>query len=349
VRRAGGALALAMAMALAACASQTVARAPSGTGPGTEPPPPPPEPEPVVERARVSGGVELAWQRLGDPRGRPLLLIMGLGMQLIGWDDELCAMLAARGFQVIRFDNRDVGRSTRFDDAGDPNVLQAADEIQKRRPLRPAYRLADMADDAAGLMEAAGWPAAHVVGLSMGGMIAQELALRHPARVLSLTSIMSTTGDPSLRGPSYEVSAALLVPFRADRAGFVARAVRLARTLHGTAGIFPLDENRVRRLAARSCDRGPSPAGTRRQLVAIWASGSRRARLGAVRVPTLVVHGEADPLIPVEGGEDTARAIPGARLERIAGMGHDLPREVWPRLVDAIAANAARADAANAP
>lgn len=306
--------------------------------------PPPPEPEVVVERARVNGGVELAWQRLGDARGRPLVLIMGLGMQLVGWDDELCALLVARGFQVIRFDNRDAGRSTRFDEAGDPNVLQAADDLQKRRPLRPAYTLGDMADDVAGLIEAAGWPAAHVVGLSMGGMIAQELALRHPGRVLTLTSIMSTTGDPSLRGPSYETSAALLVPFPADRAGFVARAVGLARTLHGTAGVFPLDENRVRRQAARAFDRGPSPAGTRRQLVAIWASGSRRARLGAVRVPTLVVHGEADPLIPIEGGEDTARAIPGARFERIAGMGHDLPREVWPRLVEAIAAHAQSAD-----
>jgi pimeloyl-ACP methyl ester carboxylesterase len=328
-----------VAAALAACAS-----APRSSAlPVGEVAPPPPEAEPAVERARVNGGVEIAWQRIGSPTGRPLVLIMGLGMQLVGWDDELCAMLAARGFQVIRFDNRDVGRSTRFDEAGDPNVLQVADDIHRRKPVRPAYRLADMADDVAGLLDAIGIAAAHVVGVSMGGMIAQELAIRHPARVLSLTSIMSTTGDPSLRGPSYEVSAALLRPFPADRAGFVARSLELARTLHGTAGAFPLDTKRVRRLAARSYDRGPSPAGTRRQLVAIWASGSRRAALASLRIPTLVVHGEADPLIPIEGGEDTARAIPGARLVRIPGMGHDLPREIWPRLVDEIAANAARA------
>ncbi|HUS68385.1 MAG TPA: alpha/beta fold hydrolase [Kofleriaceae bacterium] len=297
-------------------------------------PDPAPGPERPVQHARANG-ISLAWDSFGDESAPPLLLIMGLGMQLIGWDEALCETLAARGFRVIRFDNRDAGLSTGFDDAGDPDVLRVADDLRRKRPVRAAYHLSDMAEDAIGLLDALAIPAAHVAGVSMGGMIAQELAIRHPDRVLSLTSIMSNTGDPTVKGASFEVLTALLAPFPPDRAGFIARSVALARTI-GSPG-FPFDEARVRRLAARAFARAYHPSGIRRQLVAIWTSGSRKPGLAALRVPTLVVHGDADPLIPVEGGRDTAATVPGARLEIIAGMGHDLPPAIWPRLVDAIA------------
>lgn len=298
-------------------------------------PKPPPEIPRVVEksaeRARANG-IEIAWDSFGDDKAPPLLLIMGIGMQMIAWDDQFCAALAARGFRVIRFDNRDVGLSTHFTAAGDPNPLQVFDQLRKKHPVRSAYALSDMADDAVGLLDALGIRAAHVAGLSMGGMIAQEMAIRHPERVLSLTSIMSATGDPDVKGPSFEVLGALLKPFPPERAAFIARSVELWRTLGGSD-----DELRVRRLAARAFDRAYDPSGVRRQLVAIWTSGNRKPALARLRVPTLVFHGEADPLIPVENGRDTARAIPGARLEIVPGMGHELPRRVWPRLIEALA------------
>jgi pimeloyl-ACP methyl ester carboxylesterase len=279
-------------------------------------------------------GVELDWDDFGDPHAPALLLIMGLGMQRIGWNEELCEQLAGRGFHVIRFDNRDAGRSTAFDAAGDPNPLAVWDQIRKKRPFEPAYRVADLAEDAIGLLDALGVRAAHVAGVSMGGMIAQEMAIRHPDRVLSLTSIMSATGDPDVKGPSFEVLTALLKPFPPERNGFIERSLELAHTIGSTG--FPFEEPRIRRLAARSFDRAYHPSGTRRQLIAIWASGNRKPGLQRLRLPALVIHGDADPLIPVENGRDTAAAIPGARLEIIAGMGHDLPRPIWPRLVDAI-------------
>jgi pimeloyl-ACP methyl ester carboxylesterase len=306
-------------------------------GCASTPPPSPPaptlEPERPVQLARANG-ITLAWDSFGDEKAPPLLLIMGLGMQLIGWDEGLCTQLAARGFRVIRFDNRDAGLSTAFDDAGDPDVLKVWDDLRRKRPVRAAYQVSDLAEDAIGLLDALGLPAAHVAGVSMGGMIAQEMAIRHPDRVLSLTSIMSNTGDPTVKGPSFEVLTALLAPFPPDRPGFIARSLELARTI-GSPG-FPFDEQRVRRLAARAFARAYHPSGTRRQLVAIWTSGSRKPGLAALRVPALVIHGEADPLIPVEGGRDTAATIPGARLEIIPGMGHDLPPAIWPRLADAI-------------
>jgi pimeloyl-ACP methyl ester carboxylesterase len=308
------------------------------------PAPPPPEPAPVVERpaerARVNG-VELAWDSFGDPHARPLLLIMGLGLQMIAWDDAFCEALAARGFYVIRFDNRDVGLSTSFDAYGDPNPLRVFDDLRRKRPVTAPYLLRDLADDAIGVLDAAGVRAAHVLGISMGGMIAQELAIRHPERVLTLTSIMSSTGATDVRGPSYETIAAVLAPFPADRAGFIARSLEIAHTLHGPG--FAFDDERYRRLAARSFDRAYHPGGVRRQLIAIWLSGDRTQALHTLSVPTLVMHGDADPLVPVDGGRATARAIPGAQLEIIAGMGHELPRAVWPRIIDGVAALAARA------
>ncbi len=293
-----------------------------------------------MQHARA-GNVDIAWDSFGDPHARPLLLIMGLGLQMIAWDDAFCQSLAARGFWVIRFDNRDVGLSTSFDAWGDPNPLQVFDELRKKHPVTPPYRLRDMADDALGVLDTAGVQRAHVVGVSMGGMIAQELAIRHPERVATLTSIMSTTGATDVRGPSFETIAALLAPFPPDRAGFIRRSVELAHTLHGPG--FPFEDERVRSVAARSFDRAYRPGGVRRQLVAIWLSGDRTPALATLRVPALVIHGDADPLVPVDGGRATARAIPGARLEIIPGMGHELPRPVWPRVIDDIAALAAAA------
>jgi pimeloyl-ACP methyl ester carboxylesterase len=295
------------------------------------------EPAAVVERpaqrARVNG-VELAWDSFGDPKTRPLLLVMGLGLQMIAWDDAFCEALAARGFYVIRFDNRDAGLSTSFDAYGDPNPLQVFDQLRKKRPVNAPYLLRDMADDAIGVLDAAGVRAAHVLGISMGGMIAQELAIRHPERVLTLTSIMSTTGATDVRGPSYETIAAVLAPFPPNRGGFIQRSLEVARTLHG--GGFAFDEDRYRRLAARSFDRAYHPGGVRRQLIAIWLSGDRTAALAKLALPTLVMHGDADPLIPIDGGRATARAIPGARLEIVSGMGHELPRAVWPQVIDGV-------------
>jgi pimeloyl-ACP methyl ester carboxylesterase len=338
-------LARQVARAPLAAAALTLVVAATWSGCAGAPPRPPGEPEqaaaepaPVVERpsarVRLPSGIELAWDSFGDRHARPLLLVMGLGLQMIGWDDAFCEALAARGFWVVRFDNRDVGLSTSFDAYGDPNPLAVFDELRKKRPVTPPYLLADMADDAAGLLDAIGVRAAHVVGVSMGGMIAQELAIRHPERVLSLTSIMSTTGAADVRGPSYETIAAVLAPFPRDRAGFIRRSVEVARTLHGPG--FPFDDARYRRLAARSYDRAYHPGGVRRQLIAIWMSGDRTPRLARLAVPTLVIHGDADPLVPVDGGRATARAIPGARLEIIPGLGHELVRAVWPRVIDGI-------------
>jgi len=288
-----------------------------------------------------TNGIEIAYETFGPPDGRPLLLIMGLAAQMILWDDEFCAALAARGHRVIRFDNRDVGLSTKLDAAGMPDAAAAMQAVLLGERIAAPYLLRDLAADGAGLLDALGIPAAHVVGASMGGMIAQTMAITYPARVLSLTSIMSTTGERSLPPARPEAVAVLFLPAPADRAGNVERAVHIFRTI-GSPG-FPFDEARVRDLAGRSYDRCFSPAGAARQLVAILASGSRREALAAVTIPTLVIHGRDDPLIPLEAGLDTARAVPGAELLVIDGMGHDLPRGAWPEIVERIGALTARA------
>ena len=288
-----------------------------------------------------TNGIEIAYETFGPPDGRPLLLIMGLAAQMILWDDEFCAALAARGHRVIRFDNRDVGLSTKLDAAGMPDAAAAMQAVLLGERIAAPYLLRDLAADGVGLLDALDIPAAHVVGASMGGMIAQTMAITYPARVLSLTSIMSTTGERSLPPARPEAVAVLFLPAPADRAGNVERAVHIFRTI-GSPG-FPFDEARVRDLAGRSYDRCFSPAGAARQLVAILASGSRREALAAVTIPTLVIHGRDDPLIPLEAGLDTARAVPGAELLVIDGMGHDLPRGAWPEIVERIGALTARA------
>ncbi len=283
--------------------------------------------------ARV-GEIDLEYEDLGPRDGRPLLLIMGLGAQMILWEDDLCAALIDRGHRVIRFDNRDVGRSTRLAHAGMPDMTRAAGAFFAGQAVTAPYTLSDMAGDAAGLLDALDIPAAHVVGASLGGMIAQTLAIERPHRVQSLVSIMSTTGRPGLPPARPEAMAVLLLPTPDDRDAYVERSVHVFRTI-GSPG-FPFDEDRVRRLALLSWERGISPDGPARQLLAVIASGSRHERLAVLRIPTLVLHGADDPLMPLEHARDTAACIPGAELLVIAGMGHDLPRPVWPRLVDAI-------------
>ncbi len=278
------------------------------------------------------GEIDLAYETFGSPRDTPLLLVMGLATQMIGWPDEFCRMLAERGLYVIRFDNRDVGLSTHLDDAGAPDVLA----VMGGDHSRVAYRLADMAEDTAGLLDALGLDSAHVAGASMGGMIAQTLAIRHPERVRSLTSIMSTTGDPAVGAPAEAALGVLLAPPATDRESAVQRAVDTYRVI-GSPG-FEFDEHGLRERAGLSFDRAYDPAGVARQLAAILASPDRTADLARVAVPTLVVHGEQDALIDVSGGRATAAAIPGAELLVVDGMGHDLPRAVWPELVDRITA-----------
>ena len=287
---------------------------------------------PAVAKAN---GIELVYDAFGDPLAPPLLLIMGLACQMLAWDDDFCAMLAARGYRVIRFDNRDIGLSTKFNHAGapDPGALIACSVMGL--PVSAPYLLSDMANDTVGLLDALGIDSAHVVGSSMGGAIAQLVAIRHPARLRTLTSIMATSGAPGLPRPSAEAIAVLLTPTPTERDAYIQRVWKLLR-----AGEFPLDDARDPERAARLHARGVNPPGIARQLAAIIASGSRQEQLSSVRAPTLVIHGAADPLVPLACGVDVARSVPGAELSIIEGMGHALPIAMWPRIVGTIAAHA---------
>jgi pimeloyl-ACP methyl ester carboxylesterase len=290
------------------------------------------------------GDIRLCYETFGDRSDPPMLLIMGLGTQMIAWHEEFCRDMAERGFFVIRYDNRDVGRSTHFDDVPPPRPA----ELLRRRIKRPAYTLNDMADDAAGLLDVLGIERAHVVGASMGGMIAQALAARHPQRVRSLVSIMSTTGNRWKGQPAVRIFPFLLAKPPRTQAEAVERIVRIFGVI-GSPG-FDRDEAQLREMAAAAWGRDSSRTGTGRQLAAIIASGDRTPDLGRVTAPTLVIHGTRDRMVRPSGGRATARAIPGAALMLVDGMGHDLPRGAWPQLIDAIARHASRADeAATAP
>jgi pimeloyl-ACP methyl ester carboxylesterase len=271
----------------------------------------------------------LEYETFGDPKGQPLLLIMGLGAQMTTWEDEFCAQLADRGFHVIRFDNRDVGLSSWMEDAGDPDMASAFSGNPQA-----AYELDDLAADAAGLLESLDIPAAHIVGASMGGFIAQLVAINHPEKVLSLTSIMSGPGGTDAVPPKPEGAAILVVSPPETREERVEQAMSFRRVLLGPAD--PFDEAHERARATGSVDRAYYPPGVGRQLLAILAAKSRMERLRQVRVPTLVVHGVDDVLVPVENGRLVAEAVPGARLIEIDGMGHDLPKRAWPQVMDAI-------------
>jgi pimeloyl-ACP methyl ester carboxylesterase len=290
------------------------------------------------ETARV-GDVELCYETFGERSNPTVLLVMGLATQMLGWREDFCAELAARGFHVVRYDNRDVGRSTRFSNHRPPTVAQ----IVRRDASAAAYTLDDMADDGVGLLDCLGVDRAHVVGASMGGMIAQTIAIRHPERVLSLVSIMSNTGARWTGQPSMRLYGVLLKSAPRDREGYVAHQMDVFAKI-GSPG-FPHDDEDLRRTFERAYERGHDPAAAGRQLAAILAATDRTEQLGKIRVPTLVIHGTKDRLVNPSGGRATAKAIPGARLLTIEGMGHDLPRGAWPQIIDGIAENAARAGA----
>lgn len=294
-----------------------------------------------MARARTNG-IEIEYETFGPAPpadgAEPLLLIMGLGSQLLGWTDAFCERLVERGHHVIRYDNRDVGLSTKFADAEHDSVPEAMAKAASGQPVKTAYELRDMAADAAGLLDALELPRAHVVGASMGGMIAQTLAIDSPERVATLTSIMSHTGERGLGQPTPEASKVLMTPAPAERDAVIAQALRTWKVI-GSPG-FPFDEARIRDRAGRSFDRCHHPAGTERQLVAVVAAGSRRDALERLQTPTLVIHGEDDPLVPAEGGRATLEAVPGARGLFIPGMGHDMPVELYDTLADAISGHA---------
>ncbi|HEY8467967.1 MAG TPA: alpha/beta hydrolase [Solirubrobacterales bacterium] len=291
----------------------------------------------MAERVtRVNDQIELCHESFGDPVDPPLLLVMGLGMQMVGWHDEFCAQLAARGFHVVRFDNRDAGRSTHLDFR--PPTLR---QLATRRFAPEQYTIEDMAADTAGLIDALELGPVHVVGASMGGMIAQMLAARHPDRVRSLVSIMSNTGSRFSGQPDFKLLNVLLRASPREREAFIDHSVRIFELIGSRE--LGIDVEEIREQAARSYERGHSPAGTGRQLGAILKSGNRTRALRGIRVPTTVIHGTRDRLVKPSGGRATARAIRDARLIMLEGMGHDLPRVYWDRIIDAIAANAARA------
>lgn len=281
-------------------------------------------------------GIRVAYETQGDPRGTPVLLIMGLGLQLISWPDAFCDGLARQGFYVIRFDNRDSGLSSKLDHLGKPNLAVALLKSLLRLPLTSGYKLDDMAQDALGLLDALRIAQAHVIGVSMGGMIAQILAARHPQRVLTLTSIMSSSGRRSLPGPRLAARRVLLARPKnpRDPECVIAHLVHAFRVI-GSPG-YPTPDEVLRANVAATVQRNVCPAGTARQLLAIAASGDRVALLKSIRVPTLVIHGKRDPLLPVTCGRDTARLIPGAALCEIEGMGHDMAPGLIPILLKLI-------------
>jgi pimeloyl-ACP methyl ester carboxylesterase len=287
---------------------------------------------PTATATAPANGIDIAYETFGDPQDPPLLLIMGLGAQMVQWDEGVCALLVARGHHVIRFDNRDVGRSTWIDAPGlDPGtaILQAL----AGDPSVAPYTLSDMAADAVGLLDHLGIDAAHVVGASMGGMIAQTMAIEHPTRVLSLTSIMSTTGEPTVGNPSPDLFDVLLRPRPEGRDESIEFAVEIERAI----GSEHFDEERSRALAAVAYERGVNPDGVARQLLAIVASGSRAEGLARLDLPALVVHGREDRLVDFSGGQRTAELIAGADFLAIDDMAHDVPQVHWTRVADAIA------------
>jgi pimeloyl-ACP methyl ester carboxylesterase len=276
---------------------------------------------------------EICYETTGDPTNPAVILIMGLGGQLIAWDDEFCGLLAARNLFVIRFDNRDAGFSTSFDDA-DLDLSVAFAAAMAGRPIDVPYSLSDMAGDTRALMDHLHIDRAHLVGVSMGGMIAQTLAAESPDRVTSLTSIMSSTGDRAVGQPSAEALAALFDRPPNDRAAAIEASVRAQKVIGGATHF---DEERARQNAAAAFDRAFNPEGTGRQLAAIYSAGNRSAQIAGIAAPTLVIHGEQDSLIHVSGGHHTAELVPDARLLVLDEMGHDLPPPLWNRLIDELA------------
>ena len=288
-----------------------------------------------MPKANVNN-IEIEYETIGDPISKPLLLIAGLGSQMLAWSDEMCETFANRGFFVIRFDNRDIGLSTKFEDAGLPDFLEINAAYSRGETPEVPYTLKDMAGDAVGVLDALNIDKVHVCGASMGGMIAQVLAYEYPSRVLSLTLIMSTTGNPDLPQSKPEILTQFFAPVPSEREGFIEEMVKRGRLIHGT---FTYDEDQSREYWTKEYDRSYYPEGITRQLAAMAVPGNLKPKLAAIRAPTLVIHGREDPLNHVEAGKDIAAAIPGAELLILDGMGHSFPREAIPHIVNALVAN----------
>lgn len=285
-----------------------------------------------------ANGIEICYETFGDRNSPAMLLVMGLGAQMLLWPVEFCRQLADRGIFVVRYDNRDVGLSTKLDGLSVNLAMPTRPGDFLSVSGKPPYTLSDMAADGIGLLDALGIQQAHVAGASLGGMIVQRMAIEHPRRVLSLTSIMSTTGNPEVGAPKPEAAAMLFTPIPAERRQFVEHFVNVGRMIAG-----PLfDEGWVRQIAGEMFDRSFYPEGFIRQIAAVIADGDRTSALGSIKCPTLVIHGRVDPLIQLSGGEATAKAIPGAKLVVLEQMGHYLPEPLWPEMVSQIAAIAGR-------
>lgn len=287
-----------------------------------------------------ANNIEIEYETFGDPSDKPLLLVMGLGGQMIQWEEGFIKKLTERGFFVIIFDNRDVGLSSKCEEAGDPDLMKAFMAAQRGEAVDAPYTLEDMTDDAVGLLDALNIEKVHICGASMGGMIVQTIAIKHPSRVLSLTSIMSTTGNPDLPQMTQEAAQILFNPVPPERDAYIENLVQVGKFIYGSR--FPFDEDKQRAFAARLFDRCFYHPGVERQTLAIMADKNRKEKLSAIKVPTLVIHGRDDPLFPVEGGIDTAEAIQGSELIIIEGIGHSIPPETWGQMSEAIAKNAAR-------
>ena len=294
-----------------------------------------------------ANGITLEYESFGPEDRETILLIMGLGAQLTMWPTELCDELVKRGYRVIRYDNRDVGLSHKFDEHGMPDMAAIFGALMAGKAAQSPYSLDDMAADAVGLLDALGVAQAHIAGASMGGMIAQLVATNHPERTLSLTSIMSTTGNPEVPQGKPEAMAVLMTPApEGDIPAAIERGILAWNTI-GSPG-YRTDDETLRQWVTRDVNRSLYPVGTARQMAAIVANGDRREKLKKLKVPAVVLHGVDDPLVPVEGGRDTAKNIPGAELREVPGMGHDFPLALVDTFADAIEAAAKRAAKAQA-
>ncbi|NHI91643.1 MAG: alpha/beta hydrolase [Candidatus Lokiarchaeota archaeon] len=288
-----------------------------------------------MPKAKINN-IEIEYETIGDPTSKPLLLIAGLGSQLLAWPDEMCKNLANRGFFVIRFDNRDIGLSTKLKNTGMPNFMEiSAAHACGEKPEVP-YTLEDMADDAIGVLDTLNIDKAHICGASMGGMIAQVIAYRHPTRVSTLTIIMSTTGNPTLPPGKPEIMAAFFAPVPSEREAYIEEMIKRDSLIYGK---FPFDEKQSRDYRTKEYDRSYYPEGPARQMAAMAVPGNTQPKISAIQAPTLVIHGSEDPFNSIEAGKEIANTIPGAELLILDGMGHSFPREIIPRIIDAIVAN----------
>jgi len=288
-----------------------------------------------MPKANVNN-IEIEYETIGDPNSKPLLLIAGLGSQLLAWSDEICENLAKSGFFVIRFDNRDVGLSTKFEDAGMPNMMEISAAYTRGEVPDIPYTLEDMADDAVGILDVLNINKAHICGASMGGMIAQIIAYRHPSRVQSLTVIMSTTGNPELPPSKPEILMQFFAPVPSEREAYINEMVKRDSLIYGN---FTYNEDQGREYRTKEYDRSYYPEGIARQLAAMAIPGNIKPKISAIRAPKVVIHGTEDPFNLIEAGKEIASEIPGAELLIIDGMAHSFPSEVIPPIVNALVAN----------